>query len=162
MDLRTIFKNLWLAFTVFAFFMGGYFISSQHYKEVIEVKERRHSQELARVKAEAELKIEHFQREAAESANRAIEEQAKKSREKEIEIYQQMANLQKKFTDNRTLIKRLHDNQSALCERGLLDSDTCNRQLQECRQLLTEGADLVGESIETLQQQRVLSGKGGK
>lgn len=43
MDLRTILKNLWLAITVFAFFCGGYFIASQHYKEVIVVKERRGS-----------------------------------------------------------------------------------------------------------------------
>lgn len=119
MDIRTILKNLWLAFTLFAFFAGGYFIAGQHYKEVITVKERRHSQEVARVKAETDLKIEHFQREAVEQANKTILEQQKKSRERENEIYNEMAALQRKFVDNRALIKQLHDNQSVLCKRGI-------------------------------------------
>ena len=100
MDLRTILKNLWLAITVFAFFCGGYFIASQHYKEVIVVKERRFAQEKARVQAEADLKIEHFQREAAEQANQAILEQQRKSRERENEIYKEMAALQRRFSDS--------------------------------------------------------------
>lgn len=159
MDLRTILKNLWLAITVFAFFCGGYFIASQHYKEVIVVKERRFAQECARVKAEADLKIEHFQREAAEQANAAIMEQQKKSRERENEIYKEMAALQRRFSDNRTLIKQLHDNQASLCQRGIIDADTCNKHLRQCERLLSEGADMVGGSLEILQQQEVLAGR---
>ena len=158
MDLRTILKNLWLAITVFAFFCGGYFIATQHYKEVIADKERRFAQECARVKAEADLKIEHFQREAAEQANEAILSQQRKMKERENEIYKEMAALQRKFIDNRTLIKQLHDNQASLCQRGKLDQDTCNRQLTECERLLGRSAETIGRSIEVLQEQAVLTG----
>lgn len=160
MDLRTILKNLWLAITVFAFFCGGYFIASQHYKEVIVVKERRFAQEKARVQAEADLKIEHFQREAAELANQAILEQQRKSRERENEIYKEMAALQRRFSDNRTLIKQLHESQASLCSRGVLPADTCQRHLRACEKLLAEGAEVVGGSIEVLQQSSIVTGAG--
>lgn len=160
MDWRTIFKNLWLAFTIFAFFAGGYFVSSQHYKQIIEVKERRQAQEISKIQAEADLKIEHFQREAAEKANQAILEHQHESRKRENEIYREMAALQRKFVDNRTLIKQLHDSQAGLCNRGLLDESTCNRQLRRCEELLSDGAALAGRSIEILQEQSVLSGAG--
>lgn len=160
MDFRTIFKNLWLAFTIFAFFSGGYFIAGQHYKEVIEVKERRHKQEVQRVEAEAQLMLEHYQREAAEKANQAILEHQKKSRERENEIYKEMAQMQRKFTDNRTLIKQLHESQASLCNRGVLPADTCQRYLRTCEKLLGTSAETIGRSIELLQEQRVLTGKG--
>ncbi|WP_293705190.1 hypothetical protein [uncultured Parasutterella sp.] len=160
MDLRTILKNLWLAITVFMFFCGGYFIATQHYKEVIAAKERRFSQECARVKAEADLKIEHFQREAAEQANEAILEQQRKSRERENEIYKEMAALQRRFSDNRTLIKQLHESQASLCSRGVLPADTCQRHLRACEKLLGSSAETIGRSIELLQEQSVITGAG--
>ena len=160
MNWKTILKNLWLAFTIFAFFIGGYFVSSQHYKEIIASKEQQYNEEVARINAEAELKIEHFQLQAAEQANKAITEHQQKSRERENEIYREMAALQRKFVDNRTLIKQLHESQTSLCYRGALDSDACNRQLRECERLLEEGASLAGEGLELLQQQSVLNGKG--
>lgn len=160
MDLRAILKNLWLAITVFAFFCGGYFIASQHYKEVIVVKERRFAQEKARVQAEADLKIEHFQREAAELANQAILEQQRKSRERENEIHKEMAALQRRFSDNRTLIKQLRESQASLCSRGVLPADTCQRHLRACEKLLGSSAEILGRSIEILQEQSVITGAG--
>lgn len=160
MDLRTILKNLWLAITVFAFFCGGYFIASQHYKEVIVVKERRFAQEKARIQAEADLKIEHFQREAAELANQAILEQQRKSRERENEIYKEMAALQRRFSDNHTLIKQLHESQASLCNRGVLPAETCQRHLRACEKLLGNSAETIGRSIELLQEQSVITGAG--
>ena len=158
MDLRTLFKNLWLATTLFAFFFGGCFITSQHYEEIIDGKEKQFVQEKERVRAEADLKIEHFQREAAEQANEAILTQQRKMKERENEIYKEMAALQRKFIDNRALIKQLHDNQASLCGRGALDRDACNRQLAECERLLGRSAETIGRSIEVLQEQAVLTG----
>lgn len=160
MDWRMLFKNVWLAVTLFVFFGAGCIYAGKHYEREMDANRQRHQHEISQLKAECEQRIEHIQREAAENANEAIQAQVLKNQEKLNETYKELADLQRRFTDNRTLIKRLHESQTVLCSRGALDAETCNRQLRECERILGNSADTIGRSIEILQQQKVLSGRG--